>query len=213
MPGGGGLKLKIGRGTARDIPHIEAVREAIGPRRALMLDANCGYDPDDALSLVDALSGLGIAWLEEPLPPGDLIGTRRLAERTNIPIAGGENAFTAEAMTELIETAGVRVLQPNVSRAGGVSGLLEIDAIAASHGVEIAPHGVGGSIVVAATLHCAPVMRAFVAFEMNRLPNPLRDDLGSAPSIDADGRAMPARAAGHGVTLDRPDIERFSQAV
>lgn len=194
------VKLKVGRGAAQDIPHIAAVREAIGPGTELMLDANCGYELIDAQLLVREIEQLDIRWLEEPLPPEDTRGARALSDASSIAIAGGENEFTFEAIERLIVDAGLTVVQPNISRAGGVSGLLRIDEIAGAHGARVSPHGVGGSVAVAATLHVAAAMRNFDLFEVNRLPNPLRDQLG-VPSTYADGTARPPAGDGHGVTV------------
>ena len=192
------IKLKVGRSAREDIPHITAVREAIGPDVALMLDANCGYSLDDAKDLVREIEPLDIRWLEEPLPPDDTAAARALADSTAIPLAGGENEFTAEAIAALITEAGVKIVQPNVSRAGGVSGLLATDRLAGDLGARVAPHGVGGCIVVATTVHAAAAMDRFDLFEVNRLPNPLRDDLGSRCTFTADGSARPPDGPGHG---------------
>lgn len=205
------VKLKVGRGAALDIRFIAAVREAIGPERKLMLDANCAYTFDEAATLLDEIKRLDIAWLEEPLPPDDLAGLRKLSERSEIPIAGGENEFTVGAIAALIDEAGIGIVQPNISRAGGVSGLLDIHRIAEQRGAKIAPHGVGGSVVMSSTLHCGAVMPGFLTFEVNRLPNPLRDDLGATPTI-TDGFARPSDGPGHGVTINADQINRFSEA-
>lgn len=210
--GYGAVKLKIGRGSADDLPHIRAVREAIGAERKLMLDANCGYAYDDALLLLDRLRELDIAWLEEPLPPEDVAALKALSDKSEIALAGGENEFTPQALARLIDEAAVDIVQPNISRAGGVSGLLEVDEIAQEKGASVAPHGVGGSIVLSATLHCASAMQAFSIFEVNRLPNPLRDEFGGRPEIDNQGNALPPKGVGHGVTVEADEIGRFAES-
>lgn len=204
------VKLKIGRSAREDIPFISAVRDAIGPGRKLMLDANCGYDLDTALTLVEEIKALDIAWLEEPLPPDDLAGLRALSKASEIPLAGGENEFTPDALAKLIDETRIAIVQPNISRAGGVSGLLSVGEIADDRGAQVAPHGVGAGVVLAATLHTATAMKAFLTFEINRLPNPLRDDLCEGPSLDADGNALPPEGDGHGVSLDSAAADQYS---
>lgn len=204
------IKLKIGRSAAEDIPFIAAVREAIGPARQLMLDANCGYTLPEATTLLREIRGLDIAWLEEPLPPEDIAGLRRLSEISDIPLAGGENDFTPAAMAKLIDEAQIRIVQPNISRAGGVSGMLLIDRLARERGAKVAPHGVGAGVVLGATLHCAAAMSAFLTFEINRLPNPLRDGLCAGPTFDENGNARPSAGDGHGVVTDTDSVTHYT---
>lgn len=209
----GGLKLKIGRkDPAEDIAHVHAVREALDPRRRLMLDANCGYDLAGARSLVAGIEGLDIAWLEEPMPPEETGALRALAEETDIPLAGGENEFTTEALARLMDETGIRIVQPNITRIGGVSAMRDLDRLAADRGAEIAPHGVGGSIAVAATLQVAAALQRVAVFEVNRLPNPLRDALGARISFDARGHASPPEGPGHGVILQDRDYLGYTEA-
>ncbi len=208
--GFGALKLKVGRSASEDIPFIAAVREAIGPNRKLMLDANCGYSLEEALVLVREIRELDITWLEEPLPPDDVKDLRRLSDLSDIPLAGGENEFTPQAMANLLDEANIAIVQPNISRAGGISGLMAIGEIAQARGASVAPHGVGAGVVLAATLHTAAAMQAFQCFEINRLPNPLRDDLFASPKLDQNGNALPPEGNGHGVVFDNAAIQRFS---
>ncbi|MEM8663313.1 MAG: mandelate racemase/muconate lactonizing enzyme family protein [Pseudomonadota bacterium] len=206
IKGFGALKLKVGRGAREDVPHIAAVREAVGRDIALMLDANCGYTLDGARELLWEIAPLDIRWLEEPLPPEDLEGLAALARLSPIPIAGGENEFTHEGIGRLATQAGLAVLQPNITRIGGISGMLAVDAFAARTSATIAPHGVGGCIAVAATLHVAAAMERFDLFEVNRLPNPLRDGLGRRWSIDANGAIRPPPGDGHGSPVNEDKL-------
>jgi D-galactarolactone cycloisomerase len=205
-----GVKLKIGRADiAEDLAHIGAVRDAIGPECRLMLDANCAYGVAEARELIAGLAGLDIAWLEEPLPPEDTEGLLRLASETDIPLAGGENEFTPGALERLMDLTGLRILQPNITRIGGVSAMLELDAIVRSRGARIAPHGVGASVAVACSLHVACALESISVFEVNRLPNPLRDRLGAKPSFDSYGHAFPPVGPGHGVEIPEGALSEF----
>ena len=205
------VKLKVGRSARADIPHIAAAREAVGPDTALMLDANCGYTLEEATILVREIGGLDIRWLEEPLAPDDYAGLRALADVSPVSLAGGENEFTPEAFARLMSETGLQVVQPNITRAGGVSGLMEIDRLAGERGVAVSPHGVGGSIAVAATLHAASAMQHFDVFEINRLPNPLRDELGHASPVGPSGLARPPAGPGHGSDVS-DGMNRYREA-
>lgn len=208
-----GLKLKVGRGAQEDLPHVAAVRDAIGNDVALMLDANCGYSREDAAVMAREVEQFGIRWLEEPLPPEDVEGLATLARTAKVPLAGGENEFTHEGLARLAAASGISILQPNVSRIGGITGLLAAGAYASDAARTIAPHGVGGCIVLAATLHAASAIAAFDVFEVNRLPNPLRDDLGNPCQYGADGSVRPPEGPGHGSPVDRDVAHPFEPAL
>lgn len=191
------LKLKIGRGVETDIAHIHAIREAMPAGTPLMLDANCGYDRDGALALIEALEPYDIAWLEEPVEPEDFDTLTMLCERSPCPIGGGENDFTLRAFERLVDM-GITYLQPNVTRALGVSGMQQLDTLARRSGVQVALHGVGTSIGVSTALHCCAGLETLTLFERNHLLNPMRDDVGVALTVDDTGHLLPPAGFGHG---------------
>jgi L-alanine-DL-glutamate epimerase-like enolase superfamily enzyme len=115
-----------------------------------------------------------------------------------VPIAAGENEFTTAAFAALIGADAVDVLQPNITRAGGVSSMLAIGKLCADAGVKLAPHGVGGSVGVAAALHACRAASGFHIFEANRLLNPMRDELGLHPPRLEDGALVAQDLPGHG---------------
>lgn len=203
------VKLKIGRQPAEDLAHIAAVRQALGPDVGLMLDANCAYNYADALWLARELETYHITWLEEPLRPDDRIGLRKLISQSHVPIAGGENEFTPTDIAALAQECGLSIVQPNISRVGGVSAMLQLDALVTPLNCQITPHGVGGSITVAASLHTCLALSSFSTFEVNTLPNPLRDDLGTAPIRDARGYMTPPPGAGHGSVVSEASVTSY----
>ncbi len=202
-----GIKLKIGRGPAVDAAHSAAVRAAIGPGRELMLDANAAYDVPTAIEVAHAVAPFAIAWFEEPVPPDDAAALAKVRAAAPVPIAAGENEFVFDQFRRLAEAGAVDVLQPNITRAGGVSGLLAIDALCGRHGLSMAPHGVGSAVGVAAALHACRAAAHFRSYEANRLLNPLRDDLAIDGVAFADGNFIAADTPGHGA-VPRPELLR-----
>lgn len=196
------VKLKIGRGVPTDMAHIEAVREAMGRGTRLMLDVNCAYGVDEAIQLAKALKPFDIAWLEEPIRPDSPEELAQVRRQCPVPIACGENEFAPASFEALARAGATDVLMPNITRAGGVSGMLEIDRICARHGVKLSPHGVGSCIGVAAAVHVACAAKAFAVYEANLLPNALRSELPVAPMPLVEGRYLPAHRPGHGCDLD-----------
>ncbi len=203
-----GLKMKIGRDLATDLDHIRAVRAFLPKSVPLMLDANCAFTPERAAALLDALADLDIAWLEEPLPPSMLDALAALADRSPIPLAAGENEFTLDAFERLIVQGRIGIVQPNLGRAGGVSGFLAIGALAERHGAAVSPHGVGTTVATAALIHACNALPGFSVVEANRLLNPLRDNFGLDLMPDASGRLKPPAGPGHG---GAPDWHRIAQ--
>jgi D-galactarolactone cycloisomerase len=203
------LKIKVGRDVALDAAHVAAVREAVGPDVDLMCDANCGYSFEDAIAAAAAFAESGVVWLEEPIRPDEHAGLRAIRERSPIPIAGGENEFTAEACERLLEAGAVDIVQPNIARAGGVTGLLRIGAACARHGARMAPHGVGTSVAVAAAVHTCRAAEGFMAYEANRLLNPLRDQLGLQPPRLENGELVATDGPGHGGAPDPGRLEEW----
>lgn len=192
------FKLKIGRGPDVDLAHIRAAREALGPSAPLYLDANCAYDVDTAMALAKRLEPFDIGWLEEPIPPENIEGMVRIRQVSPVPIAAGENEFTLKAFEALAAAGAVDILQCNISRAEGVSGLLAVGTLCERYGIKLAPHGVGGCAAVAAAVHACRAAKGFLSYEANRLPNPLRDDFAVHRLELVDGCLVAADRPGHG---------------
>ncbi len=191
------MKLKVGRGVAVDIEHVTAVRDVLPSGARLMLDCNCAYSIRGAIEFVRALKDIDIFWLEEPLAPDDYEGLADVRRRASTAIATGENEFTAAGLRNAFTLRAADVVMPNVTRAGGITGLLKIAEAADLYGVEVAPHGVGSVIAQAATLHAMVAIPAALTYEYNRFPNPLRDGDGRTPML-VNGRLVPPAGFGHG---------------
>jgi len=134
------IKVKVGkRDPCEDLDRMRAVREVLGPDRALMIDANQRWDLATATRALELLAEVRPAWIEEPLRADDLAAHRELAGRVDIPVAMGENLHTVHRFREAVD-AGAKVLQPNVVRVGGITPFLEIAREVAAVGATLAPH-------------------------------------------------------------------------
>ena len=135
------VKIKVGTpDLAEDVDRIAAVRDALGPDRELMIDANQRWDLDRATASIERLEPFGLAWIEEPLRADDLAGHTELARRIAVPIAVGENLHTAHRVEEYLRAGAAHVIQPNVVRVGGITPFRRIAALASAHGVALHPH-------------------------------------------------------------------------
>lgn len=135
------VKVKVGKeDLAEDVERVAAVREIIGPRRRLMIDANQRWDLPRARRAIGALARFDLHWVEEPLLSDDLAAHAELRRLVDVPIAIGENLHTVHQFrTALIERA-CDFIQPNVVRVGGITPFLRISGLARSHGVPVYPH-------------------------------------------------------------------------
>lgn len=139
------VKVKVGKpGLAEDVDRIAAVRDVLGPDRALMIDANQRWDLDRATTSVETLSRFDLAWIEEPLRADDLAGhvelARRLALSSGVPIAVGENLHTEYRFGDFLRAGAAQIVQPNIVRVGGITPFRRIAALASAHGAALHPH-------------------------------------------------------------------------
>ncbi|MDY0908435.1 mandelate racemase/muconate lactonizing enzyme family protein [Microbacterium sp. CFBP9034] len=139
--GFGAVKIKVGKPDVReDAERLAAVRDVLGPDRALMIDANQRWDLDRATAAMEVLEAFGPAWIEEPLRADDLTGHTELARRIATPIAVGENLHTAYRFAEFLRAGAAHIVQPNIVRVGGITPFLRIAEVAAEHGATLHPH-------------------------------------------------------------------------
>lgn len=137
-----GVKIKIGGyGLDVDVARVQAVREAIGPDTLLMVDANCAYDIQQATAAIHAFEPYDIHWFEEPIHWYDSIrALGRLAQRTHVPLASGESEMHSWACRDLVDLGGIRYMEFDATRYGGVTEWLRVAAYCLANGVEMAAH-------------------------------------------------------------------------
>ncbi len=136
------MKLKIGGvSVEEDTDRVGAVRQALGPDVDIMVDGNEGYDVPTAIRMAHAMEPLGVRWIEEPVHWYDPVeALARVAAATSIPMASGENALHRWDARDLILRGGIRIMQFDSTRFGGITELLKIAALCAAHNVRLAPH-------------------------------------------------------------------------
>ena len=152
------VKLKVGFGVAEDAAVTRAVREAIGPGIALMVDANHAYDATAAIRLGRMIETCDIGWFEEPVPPEDLAGYREVKSALPMPIAGGECEFTRFGFREILVSRAMDIIQPDICAAGGLSECKKIADMAEAFGIRCNPHVWGTGIAIAASLQLLAVL-------------------------------------------------------
>jgi L-alanine-DL-glutamate epimerase-like enolase superfamily enzyme len=139
---------------AGDIAKARAVRRLVGDGFPLAFDANNGYSAGGAIRVGRALEELGYWWFEEPVQHYHLKAMGEVARRLDITVSAGEQTYTLAGLADLID-AGVRMVQPDIVKMGGVTGLLRCAALAHAHSVELVPHQTQPAIGHTANLHLA----------------------------------------------------------
>jgi L-alanine-DL-glutamate epimerase-like enolase superfamily enzyme len=135
-----------------DIAKARAVRNLVGDDLPLAFDANNGYTSGGAIRVGRALEDLGYWWFEEPVQHYHIKAMGEVARALDITVSAGEQTYTLAALADLIE-AGVRMVQPDIVKMGGITGLLRCAALAHAHGVELVPHQTQPMIGHMANLH------------------------------------------------------------
>ena len=198
------VKLRIGDTVARDVARIAAVREAFGDELAILTDANTGYDVADVRAVMPALDEHNVGWLEEPFPAHDYLSYREAARYGRTPLAAGENHYTRFEFNRVIEDGAITILQPDLSKTGGITEALRIAALASSWKLPIHPHTSMTGINMAATIHFLAAIENGGFFEADISKNNLfRDKMVTTPyKLDKDGNVAPLEAPGIGVEVD-----------
>lgn len=203
------VKMKVGGlSIEEDVRRVSGVRDAVGPDVQLMLDANVAYNVPTAIAAARAFEPFAITWFEEPVQWYDgVFGLSQVAAATTIPIASGESELHRWGCRDLILHGGIRVMQFDATRAGGVTEWLRVAAYAASHGIVMAPHHdpqIHGPLIAA--VPNGHVQEVF--------PNPVRDPLWAdlfigRPEI-IDGVLHVPDRPGFGFELNPEGLARFS---
>lgn len=129
------IKVKVGRDAAADVARVRAVRAAIGPRLALTVDANCGWDADTAIRCVNELADCKLSLVEQPTPDGDYAAIARVRKETSVPVMADDMCFNLVHAKELIRNNCCDAISIYPGKQGGIRKAREIVDYAAAHGV------------------------------------------------------------------------------
>ncbi|MEV7084806.1 enolase C-terminal domain-like protein [Streptomyces sp. NPDC093085] len=138
------IKLKVGGDLEEDVRRLRLARETVGAGIAIAVDANQRWDVDEAVAWIERLTPFGLAWVEEPTSPDDVLGHAEIARRiAPVPVATGEHMPNRVVAKQLIQAGAVSVLQIDATRVAGVNENIAILLLAAKHGVRVCPHAGG----------------------------------------------------------------------
>lgn len=147
--------IKCG-GVSEPLRKVASLREVVGDSMDICIDLHGApwLTPADAARLARELEPFNLLWIEDPIAPENLEGYRRIREAAHIPLAAGERHATIFGQRQLIEEELVDVIQPDTGRAGGLTQMKKIAAMAEAHHIMVAPHsGSLGPVAEYAALH------------------------------------------------------------
>jgi L-alanine-DL-glutamate epimerase-like enolase superfamily enzyme len=201
--------------AALDEAIVALARETIGPDTMLMVDAggSDAYWPNGykwARRTADMLAEYRVAWFEEPLRPDALNDYVALRRAALVPIAGGEVLTRRQAFQPWLQAGALDVVQPDVTKVGGISEARRIGWLAQENGTRFIPHGWNTALGLAADLQLASAFSDTDLVEYIT-GSPYVDELTMEGwCLDDDGMLAISNCPGLGVTLDRAAVAQYT---
>ncbi len=204
------VKLRVGDTPKKDLERIRAVRKACGDDLVILTDANIGYSVSDVRKVLPEMDELAVGWLEEPFPAHDYRSYRLAKGFGRTPLAAGENHYTRFEFNRVIEDGAISILQPDLSKTGGLTEALRIAAMASAYKLPIHPHSSMTGLNHAASIHFLAAIDNGGYFEGDvSKANKFRDDLVSQPyEVDQDGNVWPLDKPGLGLEVNEEFLLR-----
>jgi L-alanine-DL-glutamate epimerase-like enolase superfamily enzyme len=204
------------RNRATDEAIVRAAREAVGSENQLMVDAG-GSDAywtqgyKWALETAGMLAEYGVAWFEEPLSPDLLEDFVQLRRAAPLPITGGETLTRRQAFRAWLEAGAFDIVQPDVTKVGGLSEERRIAWMAQEHGIRFIPHGWNTAVGLAADLQLASAFPGTDLVEY-KTGSPYIDEVAQGGwKLDSEGMLAIPEKPGLGLTLDPAAIRRYTR--
>ncbi len=198
------FKLKVGFNRDHDLANLAEVRRRLGPDTLIAVDANQAWTADEAVLRRREMAPFHPAWIEEPIGadhnPDDWL---RVAEATDVPLAAGENVYGADGFDRMIKRTPVKIIQPDATKWGGISGCMPVAARIIASGRRYFPHYLGGGIGLLASAHLLAAAGGDGLLEVDCNSNPLREGLATPFPLPAHGQLTLGDQPGLGVEPTR----------
>ncbi len=191
---------------------VRAAREALGDERDLLIDPGWGVrrSVKEAIELCRRLEPYRVFWVEDLLHPEDYEGYARLADSVSVRIAAGEQEATPWGFRQLIDRGHIDVVQPDLSRCGGLTVARKVMWMAQERQIDLVPHSWLSHLLTAASLHLAAALPRPLFVEYNVAQNEmLRAIVPDPPRLGPDGWVEVPSGPGLGVEIDLRAAERY----
>jgi L-alanine-DL-glutamate epimerase-like enolase superfamily enzyme len=200
----------IGVDDKKALKFVKRAREELGDAVEIMLDACMCYDTKGAIRFARSLEVYDIYFLEAALHPDNLTGYAKLSAATSVRIAAGEEQTSRLMYIDLMDKGKVDVIQPDVTRTGGLTESKRIAELAQDRGVLCIPHCYKTNIGLSATLHLSAAMSNSPFAEYPQSTSPLRHDLTNEQfELDGHGKIRLSNRPGLGISLNQKTVEKY----
>ena len=190
---------------------IEAVRAHFGPELELCVDVHPRLDPPDALRYCQAVEEVNPFFIEDALRSERPESYRRLRQRTNVPLAAGEQWFTKWGFATAIEEELIDYARIDLCLVGGFTEALKIARWAETHHIQIAPHNPRGPVSSAAGAHLTLAAANAGVLEMARPPGSVLEDVFPQQTPFEHGHALPTDQPGWGIAFDPEAASKYPE--
>jgi D-galactarolactone cycloisomerase len=185
------------------------MREAIGPDDELSCDANQVLDVEQAIRFTRDVAPLKLSWFEEPIRvDAPAVHWQRLAAASSTPLAGGENLQGAQ-FDEACAGSVLKVIQPDVTKWGGITGSIHVARTAVAAGKRYCPHYFGGGVSLLASLHVLAAAGGSGHLEFDCHPNAGREAVVGELLPVSEGRVPVPVGPGLGAEPDLAALRRY----
>jgi L-alanine-DL-glutamate epimerase-like enolase superfamily enzyme len=203
------LKTKAGRDAQEDLTMVRGVRDAVGDKLKLRIDANMGYQPETAMELARDLEPYALEYFEQPVPMYEIAAAAEIRTRTTTPVGLNESVTTLDMVMEIIGQGAADVLLPDTYQCGGILAVKKVAAVAEAAGIPCVmhcAHDLGPK--TAAMLHIVVSSPVFdLANDCTYYG--LVDDIITSPFTIERGRMRVPEAPGLGIEVDMAKVNRF----
>ncbi len=197
-------RTHIGRAEeALAVERVKAVRDAVGPKVEILVEAHRRLAPNEAIRMAHKLEPFEPFWYEEPIDATDIDGLAEVRARTTLPVVTGEALYSKEQFAEVFARRAADILNPDVCNCGGILALKEIASAAEPWHVTVAPHNYNSTTVgLASTLQVSAVIPNFLITEYFVNFEAAAGELARQPFVVKDSHIALPTAPGLGVDLD-----------
>ena len=210
------IKIKVGKDPQADIDRVRAVRETVGPEVPVGVDANMGWTPIQAVSVLPALEELGVAFIEQPFSRWPRERLRDFSQRTPIPVVAHESCFTVEDARDLLATRAVDIWAITPGTHGGYLPTRDILALAHAGGIpcllgSTLELGIGSAFMAHIGLAAKPIDGTVASDIIGSFYHEV--DVIAEKLLFEEGGIAPPPGPGLGVTLNREALTDFRAPV
>ncbi len=193
---------QIEQATGTGIDCIRAIRESVGDDVKLKVDFHSYFDVQLAVDIAHRVEPFNLSWIEEPIDPKDVVGSKAIRTAIRQRLAGGEFLFALKEFGPLCQTQSVEVLMPDVQACGGLLEGQRISTAAELHGLSVAPHNAHGPVATAASVQLSAFLPNFEILEYQWGEVPWRAELIDPPESIHEGKIHLSDRSGFGVDLN-----------